>query len=73
MSLQALIQAADELDRRLSEKFNGKLPVRREIIGYSKGNWLVEYTFREVGGYSHEQRWEQDSRSIEHQKKYPKD
>lgn len=73
MSVAALIRLSKELDARLMDKFGGRLPIRREIVGYSKGHWQVRYTFKTVGGYSYETRWEQDERSKAHQEKYPND
>lgn len=74
MSLSALIALSKELgSEELAAKFNGKIPMQRKIVGYSKGHWLVEYTFRESYGYSCESRWEQDERSKAHQEKYPND
>lgn len=73
MSLKALIELSNRLDDNLKARFGGRLPTSKEIIGYSKGHWLVEYTFSIPGGYSIENHWEQDERSIAHQKNYPND
>lgn len=73
MSLSALIALSKKLDDDLKARFGGRLPRSREIVGYSKGHWLVEYTFSIQGGYTIERHWEQDARSIAHQKEYPND
>lgn len=73
MSLAKLIELSNKLDEQDKERFNGRIPTSRKIIGYSKGHWLVEYTFPIQGGISQESYWEQDQRSLAHQEKYPND
>lgn len=73
MSLKALTDLAEKSKELQMEKFGGRLPISREIVGYSKGHWHVRYTFSIQGGYSYEMRWEQDERSKEHHRKYPND
>ena len=73
MSLAALIALSKKLDDEYKAKFNGRIPINRSIVGYQKGHWIVEYTFRTQGGHSVETRLEQDARSIQHQKDYPND
>lgn len=73
MSLAALIELAKKIDEETKANFNGRKPITRTIIGYSKGHWLVQYTFKETYGHSSETRWEQDARSIQHQMNYPND
>lgn len=73
MSLSALIAISNKVDEQLAARFNGRIPRNRKIVGYSKGHWLVEYTFSIQGGYSIESHWEQDARSLAHQAKYPND
>lgn len=73
MSLSALIAISKKIDEEYKAKFNGRVPISRTIVGYQKGHWITEYTFRIPGGYSVETRLEQDARSIAHQKEYPND
>jgi hypothetical protein len=73
MSLSALIAITKAMDDKYKERFNGRVPRNRKIVGYSKGHWLVEYTFSIQGGYSIESHWEQDARSIAHHQKHPLD
>lgn len=73
MSLSALIALAQKLDDKEKARFNGRSPIGRSIVGYQKGHWIVEYTFRIQGGHSVETYLEQDARSIEHQRRYPND
>lgn len=73
MSLSALIAISKKIDEEEKAKFNGRIPISREIVGYQRGHWVTEYTFRTQGGYSIEIRLEQDARSIAHQKAYPND
>lgn len=73
MSLSALLAITKAMNEKQKERFGGRTPRSRKIIGYSKGHWLVEYTFSIQGGYSIESHWEQDARSIAHQQKYPLD
>lgn len=72
MSAKALIDLANKIEQEQLERFDKKV-YNREVIGYSKGYWLVEYTFKESYGYSSQTEWEQDARSIAHQKLYPED
>lgn len=71
MSLAALMRLSEEFKKQQSEKFGGRVPIARQIVGYSKGHWLVEYTFRIQGGHSVESHWEQDERSLAHQRAFP--
>lgn len=73
MSLAALMRLSEILQAQQSERFGGRVPIARQIVGYSKGHWLVEYTFRIQGGSSVESRWEQDERSLAHQRNFPND
>lgn len=73
MSLAALVRLCKRIDEDDKARFNGRIPHSRTIVGYSKGHWLVEYTFLIQGGHSVESHWEQDARSIAHQEKYPND
>ena len=73
MSLSALIALSKKIDEEYKAKFDGRVPISRKIVGYQKGHWVTEYTFRTQGGHSIETRLEQDARSIAHQKAYPND
>lgn len=73
MSLSALIALTKKMKEQQKLKFNGRVPISRTIVGYQKGLWVVEYTFRIQGGHSIETFLEQDARSLAHQKEYPND
>lgn len=72
MSLKALIDLANN-PRKEPATVNGRVPCGKVIVGYSKGCWRVEYTFKTPGGWSTEWHWVQDARSIAHQQKFPND
>lgn len=69
--ISALIEVSEKFKEEMREKFDGRIPIKREIVGYSKGYWAVEYTFKTEGGYSFVHRWEQDERSLAHQERFP--